>query len=85
MVMARRLAREEGLFAGTSRANVVAAVRVAKRLGPDATVVTIVRLGAALLIHRAVQPDLTARPMTGRPLAASIRRPQEREGLPVVG
>ena len=33
--MARRLAREEGLFAGTSSgANVVAAIRVAERLGP---------------------------------------------------
>ena len=42
MVMARRLAREEGLFAGASSgANVVGALRVAKRLGPDATVVTI--------------------------------------------
>jgi cysteine synthase A len=41
--MARRLAREEGIFAGTSSgANVVAALRVAERLGPDATVVTIV-------------------------------------------
>ncbi len=40
--MARRLAREEGLFAGTSSgANVVAALRVAERLGRDATVVTI--------------------------------------------
>ena len=40
--MARRLAREEGLFAGTSSgANVVAAIRVAKTLGPQATVVTI--------------------------------------------
>jgi cysteine synthase A len=40
--MTRRLAREEGLFAGTSSgANVVAALRVAERLGPDATVVTI--------------------------------------------
>lgn len=38
----RRLAREEGIFAGTSSgANVVAALRVAERLGPDATVVTI--------------------------------------------
>jgi cysteine synthase len=41
-VMARRLAREEGLFAGTSSgANVVAAIRVAERLGPDAKIVTL--------------------------------------------
>ncbi len=40
--MARRLAREEGLFAGTSSgANVVAAIRVAERLGPGAKVVTL--------------------------------------------
>ena len=40
--MAMRLAREEGLFAGTSTgANVIAALRVAGQLGPDATVVTI--------------------------------------------
>jgi cysteine synthase A len=40
--MARRLAREEALFAGTSSgANVVAAIRVAQRLGPGATVVTL--------------------------------------------
>ena len=40
--MARRIAREEGLFAGTSSgANVVAAIEVAKRLGPDAKVVTL--------------------------------------------
>jgi cysteine synthase A len=40
--MARRLAREEALFAGTSSgANVLAAIRVAERLGPDATVVTL--------------------------------------------
>ncbi|UCE61420.1 MAG: cysteine synthase family protein [Phycisphaerales bacterium] len=40
--MARRLAREEGLFAGTSSgANVIAAIRVAERLGPNATVVTL--------------------------------------------
>jgi len=40
--MTRRLAREEGLFAGTSSgANVFAALRVAERLGPNATVVTI--------------------------------------------
>jgi cysteine synthase A len=40
--MARRLAREEALFAGTSSgANVVAAIRLAERLGPGATVVTL--------------------------------------------
>jgi len=40
--MARRLAREEALFAGTSSgANVVAAIQVAERLGPDAKVVTL--------------------------------------------
>jgi cysteine synthase A len=40
--MARRLAREEGLFAGTSSgANIVAAMRLAKRLGSGATVATI--------------------------------------------
>jgi cysteine synthase A len=40
--MARRLAREEGLFAGTSSgANVIAAIRVGERLGPDARVVTL--------------------------------------------
>lgn len=41
--MARRLAREEAVFAGTSTgANVAAAVRVAERLGPGAVVATIV-------------------------------------------
>jgi cysteine synthase len=40
--MARRLAREEGLFAGTSSgANVIAALRIAAELGPGATVVTL--------------------------------------------
>jgi threonine dehydratase len=39
--MALRLAREEGLFAGTSTgANVLAALRVAEQLGPDTTIVT---------------------------------------------
>jgi len=40
--MAVRLAREEGLFGGTSTgANVVAALRVAEELGPDDVVVTV--------------------------------------------
>jgi cysteine synthase A len=41
--MARRLAREEAVFAGTSTgANVVAALRIAQRLGPGRTVATII-------------------------------------------
>ncbi len=40
--MARRLAREEALFGGiSSGANVLAAVKLAERLGPGATVVTL--------------------------------------------
>jgi cysteine synthase A len=40
--MALRLAREEGLFPGTSTGgNVVAALRLAERLGPGSTVVTV--------------------------------------------
>jgi len=42
IAMALRLAREEGLFAGTSTgANVVAALRLAKQLGQGKTIVTI--------------------------------------------
>ena len=41
--MARRLAREEGVFAGASSgANVAAALRVARELGAGATVVTLI-------------------------------------------
>ena len=40
--MALRLAREEGLFAGTSTgANVIAALRLAEQLPPEATIVTV--------------------------------------------
>lgn len=42
VAMALRLAREEGIFAGTSTgANVVAALRLAERLARDATIVTV--------------------------------------------
>ena len=41
--MARRLARQEGIFAGTSSgANLVASLHLAERLGPKATVATII-------------------------------------------
>ena len=40
--MARRLAKEEGVFAGTSSAlNVLAAVKLAKELGPGKVVATV--------------------------------------------
>jgi cysteine synthase A len=42
MATARRLAREEGIFAGTSTGgNVAVALRIAERLGPGHTVVTL--------------------------------------------
>lgn len=42
VTMALRLAREEGLFAGTSTgANVIAALRLAEQLGRNATIVTV--------------------------------------------
>lgn len=50
--MARRLAREEALFAGTSSgANVVAAIRVAERLGPPAKVVTLMADSGLKYLH----------------------------------
>lgn len=40
--MARRLAREEGIFVGTSSGlNVVGALQLARELGPDHTVATV--------------------------------------------
>jgi cysteine synthase A len=42
VAMVMRLAREEGLFAGTSTGgNVIAALRLAEQLGPGATIVTV--------------------------------------------
>ena len=42
VTMTMRLAREEGLFAGTSTGgNVIAALRLAEQLGPGATIVTV--------------------------------------------
>lgn len=59
--MARRLAGEEGIFAGTSSgANLVAAVRIAQRLGPAATVATIM-VDSGL---RYVSTDVFGRPPT---------------------
>ena len=50
--MARRLAREEALFAGTSSgANVIAAIQVGQRLGPAATVVTLMADSGLKYLH----------------------------------
>jgi cysteine synthase len=50
--MTRRLAREEGLFVGTSSgANVIAAIQVGQRLGPDATVVTLMADSGLKYLH----------------------------------
>jgi cysteine synthase A len=50
--MARRLARAEGLFAGTSSgANVVAAIQVAERLGPGRKVVTLMADSGLKYLH----------------------------------
>jgi len=53
--MTRRLAREEALFGGTSSgANVAAALRVAARLGPGATVVTVMADSGLMDLNTAV-------------------------------
>jgi cysteine synthase A len=50
--MARRLAREEGLFAGTSSgANVIAALQTAERLGPRAKVITLMVDSGLKYVH----------------------------------
>ena len=50
--MARRLAREEGLFAGTSSgANAIAAIEIAQQLGPEATVVTLMADSGLKYVH----------------------------------
>lgn len=57
--MALRLAREEGLFAGTSTGgNVTAALRLAERLGAGATIVTVMcDTGMKYLNSFAARPD----------------------------
>ncbi len=57
--MARRLAREEGIFAGTSSGlNVTGAVRLARELGPGKTVVTVAcDSGLKYLAGDLYQPD----------------------------
>jgi cysteine synthase A len=57
--MARRLAREEGIFAGTSTgANIVAALRVAKKMDRDQTVVTIIIDSGLRYLSTALYQDI---------------------------
>lgn len=61
MEMARRLAAAEALFAGTSTgANLVAAMDVARRLGPDATVVTVLCDSGMKYLSTALYRDAAA-------------------------
>jgi len=61
--MARRLAREEALFAGTSSgANVIAALRIAERLGPGAKVVTLMVDSGLKYLHTDVYGTDRTRP-----------------------
>lgn len=61
--MARRIAREEALFAGTSSgANVVAALQVAERLGPGAKVVTLMADSGLKYLNTDVYKRGTASP-----------------------
>ncbi|MGA2808711.1 MAG: cysteine synthase family protein [Terracidiphilus sp.] len=57
VAMVHRLAREEGVFAGTSTGcNVIAALRLAEELGPGATVVTIMCDTGMKYLSKAVTP-----------------------------
>ena len=68
--MARRLAREEALFAGASSgANVAAALRLAERLGPAATIVTLLVDSGLKYLTTAVYRDAERGALTDtRPL-----------------
>ncbi len=77
MEMARRIAREEALFAGTSSgANVVAALRVGRRLGPGATVVTLMVDSGLKYLGTDVYAG--RRPTSSEPGAARTPRPASR-------
>jgi cysteine synthase A len=59
--MARRIAREEALFAGTSSgANVIAAIQVGKRLGAGAKVVTLMADSGLKYLHTDVYRSTAA-------------------------
>jgi cysteine synthase len=71
--MARRLAREEGLFAGTSSgANVCAAIEIAKERGPDSTVVTLMIDSGFKYLRRICTPIPRARGKSRGRLGRSV-------------
>jgi cysteine synthase A len=60
--MTRRLAREEGLLAGTSSgANVLAAIQVAQRLGPGKQVVTLAVDSGLKYLHTDVYKSVSGK------------------------
>lgn len=82
--MARRLGRQEGLFAGTSSgANVVEALRTAERMGPGSTIVTILcDSGLRYLSTELYRPEKSSLQTSGRPRLqrpGSIQRFSTRE------
>jgi cysteine synthase A len=65
--MTRRLAREEGLFAGTSSgANVLAAIRIGSRLGPEKIVVTLLPDSGLKYLDTDVYRTLSLKSKRGR-------------------
>jgi len=63
MAMVERLARGEGVFAGTSTGvNVIAALRLAERLGPDTTIVTVLCDTGMKYLSKQPRPDRPCRP-----------------------
>jgi cysteine synthase A len=70
VAMALRLAREEGLFAGTSTgANVIAALRLAEQLGTGATVVTVM-CDTGMKYLKAYGTELSRADVAGAPIRA---------------
>lgn len=61
VAMQLRLAREEGIFGGTSTgSNVIAALRLAERLGPGATVVTVMCDTGMKYLSKGLVPETSA-------------------------
>ncbi len=75
VAMAIRLAREEGLFAGTSTgANVIASLRLAENLGPNATIVTLMCDTGIKYLSTALFQEHTSSRLTDEIVREAIER-----------